>query len=145
MVTTSVGHTASRSTRLGNVRSVWPASVQTERADHDQVGAQVGGEPGDLRVGLAGAHVQARAPVRAVAIERLEHRDDALGQPLLEVLARLPAVFLRDEEVQVGRHVTRGLIERVLDHDVRVLRKVDADHHAIAPRARQDRFTQLGI
>jgi hypothetical protein len=47
--------------------------------------------------------------------------------------------------VQLGSVVAGRLIEAVLDHDVGVLREIDADDDAVSPHAAEDiRFTQWG-
>jgi hypothetical protein len=50
------------------------------------------------------------------------------GEALLELVARALAALLDVEEVKLWIMVPRRLIERVLDHDLRVLGEVDTDH-----------------
>jgi len=104
--------------------------VAAELPDHDEVGEDVGREDRDLLGRVAGAHVQARAPVAGAEVERVDAAGHELEQAGLEILQRLLVVLADRDEVEVRRVVPRGLVERVLEHDLRVLRQIEADDDA---------------
>ena len=84
---------------------------------------------------LADANVHASAPVDAV-VEDVEAVADELGEALLGH-GHEARVGYDGDEVQLGLLVTRGLVERVLEHDFGVLGQVESDDDAVAIHTRR--------
>lgn len=107
--------------------------VNTEPTDHDEIRADVGREVRDLFLGLALKNVKPRSPVRRARSERVEPLQHEVRERHACVLLVRP---LRDDgdEVKIGTLVTSGLIDRVLEHDLRVLGAIEGHDEAKAAR-----------
>lgn len=106
-----------------------PAVMCTEAADHDQMRIDLCGECDDLFMRTAGANVKARVPFEvalAECIEAFEHERREL------VLRSVDVIALVDDmnKVKVRRAMTCRLIERMLEHDLGILREVERDDQA---------------
>ena len=99
-------------------------AVDAEAAHDDQMRADLGGEVGDLLGGRTGTHVQPDVPLGAV--DPFETFKDERGESALDVVDIGVRVGHR-HEVQIGLVVTRGLIDRVLEDDLRIFGEIEGD------------------